>query len=88
MRITFNDDRDEYKITHIHSPDHIDNEFVNIHFGWDCEDGYDTSSVTIDVNKSFWSDWLRSKGYAVSYLGLSVKEQVDRGWVKLKNKHN
>lgn len=29
------------------------------------------------------SDYLRSKGYALPYMGLSVEEQVSRGWVKL-----
>lgn len=29
-------------------------------------------------------DYLRSKGYALPYMGLSVEEQVNRGWVKLK----
>lgn len=29
-------------------------------------------------------DYLRSKGYALSYNGLSVEELVNRGWVKLK----
>lgn len=29
-------------------------------------------------------DYLRSKGYALPYNGLSVEEQVSRGWVVLK----
>lgn len=29
-------------------------------------------------------DFLRSKGYAVSWMGLSVNEMVRVGWVKLK----
>lgn len=29
-------------------------------------------------------DFLRSKGYALPWMGLSVEEQVNRGWVKLK----
>lgn len=31
-------------------------------------------------------DFLRSKGYAVDWLCLSVDEQVKYGWVKLKDK--
>lgn len=31
-------------------------------------------------------DYLRSKGYALPYNGLSVSEQVERGWVVLKTK--
>lgn len=29
-------------------------------------------------------DYLRSKGYALPFNGISVKEQINRGWVKLK----
>lgn len=29
-------------------------------------------------------DFLRSRGYALPYMSLSVEEQVNRGWVKLK----
>jgi len=28
-------------------------------------------------------DYLRSKSYALPYMGLSVEEQVERGWVRL-----
>lgn len=31
-------------------------------------------------------DFLRSKGYALYFNGLSVEEQVSRGWVVLKTK--
>lgn len=35
----------------------------------------------------WWSyndvDYLRSKGYALPYFGLSVKEMVEAGWIKL-----
>lgn len=36
-----------------------------------------------EFNNSGW-DFLRSKGYALPYNGLSVEEQVNYGWVKLK----
>ena|SRR5690606_29772386 len=29
-------------------------------------------------------DYLRSRGYALPFMGLSVEELVNRGWVKLK----
>jgi len=29
-------------------------------------------------------DYLRSKGYALPYIDLSVEQQVEYGWVKLK----
>lgn len=28
-------------------------------------------------------DFLRSRGYAIEYMGLSVEKQVEYGWVKL-----
>jgi len=28
-------------------------------------------------------DYLRSKGYALPYMGLSVEKQVEYGWIKL-----
>lgn len=30
------------------------------------------------------TDFLRSRGYALPYMGISVEEQVSRGWIKLK----
>lgn len=29
------------------------------------------------------SDYLRSKGYALPWMGLSVEEMVEAGWIKL-----
>lgn len=29
------------------------------------------------------SDCLRSKGYALPYLGVSVEDQIEFGWVRL-----
>lgn len=31
------------------------------------------------------SDYLRSKGYAIPYMGVSVEEQINRGWAKIKS---
>lgn len=33
---------------------------------------------------SLSADYLRSLGYALPWMGISVEEQVSRGWVKLK----
>lgn len=30
-------------------------------------------------------DYLRSKGYALPYMGLSVEKLIEYGWIKLKN---
>lgn len=32
----------------------------------------------------FRADYLRSKGYAIPYLGISVEELISRGWAKIK----
>ena len=32
------------------------------------------------------ADYLRSKGYALPYMGLSVEKLIEYGWVKLKSK--
>lgn len=31
-------------------------------------------------------DYLRSRGYALPWMGVSVEEQIKRGWIKLKTK--
>ncbi|MDV3508979.1 hypothetical protein CMU89_16995 [Elizabethkingia anophelis] len=33
-------------------------------------------------------DYLREKGYAVQWRGLSVEKQIEYGWIKLKNKES
>lgn len=37
-----------------------------------------------DNFKTYQSDFLRRKGYAVEFHGLTVKELIRRGWLKLK----
>lgn len=47
------------------------------------------SSIVKDYNDySFFEcqiiiDFLRSKGYALPYMGLSVEQQIEYGWVRL-----
>ena len=36
------------------------------------------------TNPLSFYDYLRSKGYALPYMGLSVKDLVEYGWVKIK----
>lgn len=36
-----------------------------------------------EVDSSDITDFLRSKGYALPFQGISVEEQVQAGWVKL-----
>ena len=33
----------------------------------------------------FAVDFLRYKGYALPWMGISVEEQVSRGWIRLSN---
>ena len=38
----------------------------------------------LDTKTPFSVDYLRSRGYAVPYMGLSVEKQIEYGWVKIK----
>lgn len=47
------------------------------------------NSATINYIKSIGvelkdADWLRSKSYALPWMGLSVQELIEYGWIKLK----
>jgi hypothetical protein len=55
--------------------------------------GYDTDEETpklirenskAEATKASVVDYLRSKGYALPFLGMSVEEQINLGWIKLK----
>ena len=39
----------------------------------------------LNINRSpiIVTDYLRSKGYAIPFMGISVEEQVEKGWIKL-----
>ena len=39
--------------------------------------------TTLTLCRSDVADFLRSRGYALPYLGISVAEQVRKGWIKL-----
>lgn len=41
--------------------------------------------VILDIqDEQFVLDYLRSRGYALPFMGLSVEELVKRNWIKLK----
>jgi len=40
------------------------------------------ANSTTDILAAY--DFLRSKGYALPFMGVSVEELVERGWIKLK----
>lgn len=45
--------------------------------------GDETQSVAVDLNTGYCLDYLRSKGFATEWLGLSIEKQIDYGWIKL-----
>ena len=42
--------------------------------------------ILTNWNKSEVYDYLRSKGYALPYMGLSVEDLIEYGWIKLEEK--
>jgi len=40
------------------------------------------------MQSSLINDYLRSKGYALPWMGLSVEKQIEYGWVKLEKEAN
>lgn len=38
------------------------------------------------ITDRFNADYLRSKGYALPWMGLSIEKLIEYGWVKLKEK--
>lgn len=53
----------------------------NYKFHWKAKKGIKVKEGFLAL-KDF--DYLRSKGYALPWLGLSVEKQIAYGWVKLK----
>ena len=35
------------------------------------------------IHSQYVTDYLRSKGYALPWIGLSVEHQIEYGWIKL-----
>lgn len=56
----------------------------------DC-DNYYKGSYCKRTQKTHWiveqNDYLRSKGYALPWMGISVEEQISKGWVKLSTRN-
>lgn len=46
---------------------------------------YENEGLSVIDDVPILVDYLRSKGYALPYLTLSVAEQITYGWIKLKN---
>ena len=51
-----------------------------IDINWSGEVSYEAAS-SMSILKAY--DYLRSKGYALPWMGLSVEQLVEYGWVKL-----
>lgn len=51
------------------------------------ESGYDNAKSMLSdnylVNSPYVFDYLRSRGYALPWMGLSVEQLIEYGWVKL-----
>lgn len=46
------------------------------------EDVLTLKTPVVYLNRAY--DYLRSKGYALPFMGLSVEKQIEYGWVELK----
>lgn len=55
---------------------------LSIHWDENCKINFENRIDTKTIQ--YISDYLRSKGYALPYNGLSVQEMIQRGWVVLK----
>ena len=43
---------------------------------------YHNSNIS-SIENFYLCDYLRSKGYALPWLGISVEDQIEYGWIKL-----
>lgn len=55
-------------------------EMINHWMSYNGEEDIKKCSLTVD--------YLRLKGYALPFNGITVEQQIKRGWVKLKNDPN
>ena len=69
----------EIEITHRQSIFEFDIDYSGS-LGVDSDAGW---SYLGNAEQLFAYDYLRSKGYALPYMGLSVEKLVEYGWVKL-----
>lgn len=61
----------------------VSNSFGNIYIWFDCEITYQYDDLNILAYLDAY-DFLRSKGYALPFMGLSVEQMVAAGWIKLR----
>ena len=70
-------DEDAIEVAYLHWPDYRKTNH-NVDVEW-----VKRILETISQNSRI-SDYLRSKGHAIPWMGLSVEELVNRGWVRIK----
>lgn len=61
-------------------------EVAKIHLGWSdsCTNWKQDDRLVYAADNPEVVDFLRSKGYAVPFLGISVEQQMEWGWVKFR----
>lgn len=59
--------------------------------GWGCSEGHARTIIAefiLEGNEAYkiiaLIDWLRGRGYALPFNGMPVKEQVEKGFIKLR----
>lgn len=60
----------------------ISDEDANV-LGFLCKEIFLNYNNRTGILSTFQTDYLRSKGYALPWVGLSVEEMVESGWIKL-----
>ncbi len=81
-------DDDAIQLSKIGLPDKLFDYLWNVETGKAMANSFKNNRQTntfytqFRVGDSF--DFLRSKGYALPFMGLSVEKQVEYGWIKLK----
>lgn len=90
MKTMVLDDENKYIITSVSYFERI--QSLTVYFKYkdnetpDDDEGFGHSSFTIfPFQSQYIVDYLRSKGYALPWMGLSVEKLVEYGWIKLKN---
>lgn len=79
--ISDEDANELYKI--LHPKDNYATEYqIKEAISW-LQDEFGISTIKHKWDCIHASDYLRSKGYALPYFGLSVEEMVEAGWIKL-----
>ncbi len=82
-------DEDAIDIYSIMIPTGKSTEKERIFYGRSFIKNYDTTNETLEFAQSYLDiqraiDFLRSRGYALPWMGLSVEQLTEYGWIKLK----